>query len=151
MENLLIRTLSAFLDVSYRSLDQTIVFRWVCPFLSEAEFRVSYQALLDTAVQHNCAHWLLDLRRRFVNSREQDHWVLHEFYPQVEAAFPTAGLVYAAYLVSPAALAQYANVLLPALNNNSDACCRAAAFIDEGPANSWLTKQRFTKGALVEN
>ncbi|MEL5995213.1 hypothetical protein [Hymenobacter segetis] len=146
MDNATVRTLlPSFLSISYRSQERIIVFRWLCPVPSEDLFRASYFALLDLAVQHDCWQWLLDLRRRGSNTVEQDQWVLHEFCPMLNAVFPNNQLVYAAYLVAPSSLHHYANVVTPALSNPLKTCYRAAAFIDEGPANSWLTDQRAAK------
>ncbi|MGI4870873.1 MAG: hypothetical protein ACRYFX_06800 [Janthinobacterium lividum] len=142
MENPEIHALSDFVEVSFQPLDHTIVFRWMCPFLNEAEFRLSYLTLLERAVQHRCPYWLLDLRRRYANTPAQDRWVANDFCERIRQAFPMAVPVYAAYLVSPVALAHYTQKVVPALNAPAASCYRVAAFLEEGLANSWLRTQR---------
>jgi hypothetical protein len=134
--------LPSFLHISYRSQEQIIVFRWLCPVPSDEVFKASYLALLEVAVQHDCRQWLLDIRRRGANTAAQDQWVFHEFCPLLGAVFPGTQLVHAAYLVAPLSLAHYTNVVMPAISNPLKTCYRTAAFIDEGLANTWLTSQR---------
>ena len=132
----------SFLDISYRSQEHVLVVRWLRPVLSHEEFRSSYYALLDAAIQSDCRFWILDIRRRQSNCDEQTQWILNDFCSEAVAAFRTPGQIYATYLVAPDQLAYYAEIVFPTVPETTDKCFQVAAFDNEGFANAWLKSKK---------
>ncbi|MGI4741637.1 MAG: hypothetical protein ACRYG7_41245 [Janthinobacterium lividum] len=80
--------------LSYYPDQHLLIGRWLRVAALE-EIKTHYEALLASAVAHNCRHWLLDVRRRGVGPTPALEWFGAEFTPQLSAAF--AKPVYLAY------------------------------------------------------
>jgi hypothetical protein len=122
-----------FLDLSYRDDVCFIINRILRP-LAPTEVQQAYQLMLDAANQHQCQHWLIDLRRD-VHYRPE---LLTTFFPQPQDR--PGQVTYLAYLVSPnllTAMQDHDDVPLP--EHYDDLPFRARLFVDEQAAQEWLS------------
>ncbi|GAA3996081.1 hypothetical protein GCM10022408_03330 [Hymenobacter fastidiosus] len=125
-----------YLDLAYRNESTMLVGRWmrsVMPF----ELHRGYAAVLDLADERQCRYWLLDIRRRSSVDAADVHWMLEEFYPQLQPRL--GGTTYLAFLMAPHQLAGVlANAAIPPLSITDGRPYRIERFTEEHSAVAWL-------------
>ena len=118
------------LDLLHRPDLPALIARWQRE-VTTAELRRGYEAIRAIADATNCAHWLLDLRRRQdLTEPALNAWFGHEFIPSLRGRYAEG--VRMAFLISPLR-ASHAVTAQP-----SDAACAFATFTDEAAAHLWL-------------
>lgn len=126
--------------IAYRPDLGILIVRWhqdaTLPVL-----QADYQTMLEVAVEHNCARWLLDVRRRENTDPLLSAWASSTFYPQAATRLLPQrlrlGVLNSAYIYdrfrNDPVQQQYVAYMLaperPFLTN---------VFDDEGKATSWL-------------
>jgi len=123
-----------FLDLTYRDDVCFIINRILRP-LAPTEIQEAYALMLDAANQHDCQHWLIDLRRDTSYRAE----LLTTFFPQAHDR--VGKITYLAYLVSPSLLTEMedrGDVPIPEHYDNLP--FRAQLFVDEQAAQDWLSR-----------
>lgn len=117
-----------YLEITHDAPRQLLTARWlrgVMPF----ELHRGYHALLDSAVEHDCRFWLLDIRRRACIDSSDVLWTLNEFLPKVHPRLQRTA--YLAFLMAPHHLA----------GDLADGKVPNAAYYDQRPYRN----ERFTE------
>ncbi|MCC2545933.1 hypothetical protein LJY25_05715 [Hymenobacter sp. BT175] len=124
------------LHILYRADIGLLVCRWMRQ-PSRTELEQGYAAILDAAVTHGCARWLIDVRRRDTAFQDATPWMQADFFPRVAARMPETVLL--AYLFAPSHLAELeADPAVPSLSYFDGRPYRVQRFIQEQDAMSWL-------------
>lgn len=122
-----------FLDLTYRADNNLIIGRWLRS-VNEAELHAGYASLRRLALQHKCAHWLIDARRRTDRRQNGPEWVTTEFLPQLQREMGCP--LHVCFLVLPNHLEEAEQDPISAFSPTSEV--QFARFLDEGAANAWL-------------
>jgi hypothetical protein len=125
---------SSFVTIAYRADVNMLVTRWLCKVGME-QICAGYTAALETAVQHRCARWLVDTRRRAGTDLDGAEWMFSTFFPAVQLRLLCP--VYMAFLVAPPLMRNdLPNALLPIAEDFGDV--HGQRFTDECQAVKWL-------------
>ncbi|SMB84788.1 hypothetical protein SAMN00120144_3855 [Hymenobacter roseosalivarius DSM 11622] len=125
---------------AYRPDLEILIVRWhqdaALPVL-----QADYQTMLEVAAEHNCARWLLDVRRREDTDPQLSAWASATFYPQAAAqllpqrlhlAVLNSTYIYERFRNDPAHQQYVAYMLAP------ERPFLTKVFDDEGEATRWL-------------
>jgi hypothetical protein len=103
--------------------------------------QADYQAMLEAAIEHSCARWLLDVRRREDTDPRLSEWASTTFYPQAAARLLPQRLrlgvlnstyIYDRFRNDPAHQQYVTYMLAP------ERPFITSVFDDEGEATRWL-------------
>jgi len=126
-----------YLLINYEGRRRTLLGQWrrsVMPF----EMHQGYAALLDTAEEYQCRHWLVDISKRAAGIAPTDvFWMLEVFFPQLAPRL--GGTTYLAFLMAPNQLAGVlATPAIPPLPDDANQPYYLQRFTDETEARRWL-------------
>lgn len=126
--------------LDYRGDQHLLVARWLQPVDLPA-IKASYEAIMQLAqAQHNCRHWLLDMRRRTLGDPAGLEWFGREFSPQLVAKL--GGPVFVAYFAMiDQAVARTHEGIGPSIAEGELGGAHYHYFNREDEALAWLAKQ----------
>ncbi|NVO84441.1 hypothetical protein [Hymenobacter terrestris] len=135
------------LSITFRSDLDLLIVRWLRD-VKQSELQEGYAQVLQAAIQHQAAYWLVDSRRRFKSNPEMVDWLAHEYLPDLSPALDNRP-IYLACLVGATwqpgnAPATPLAVLAQSSSLASKDEYKVQLFSDEGVANTWL-QQMATK------
>jgi len=132
--------LSEFFQLDYLPEINVLAVRWLADS-DLPELAAQYEQALGSALLHDTAHWLLDVRQRPTATPETSRWVVFEWLPRAAATFPRP--LRLAVLAAPARFELIGTA--PALQASAHEALHASnsyqlrLFTDEGTALAWLT------------